>query len=91
MAGVTERVARLEERFDGVTDAIADLKVSVSKLDNRVAELRSEMRSEFTAVRGESASIRADMTNQFRWIMGGIGSAAMVILGAVLAAILAGG
>lgn len=91
MAGVTERVARLEERFDGVTDAIADLKVSVSKLDNRVAELRSEMRSEFTAVRGESACIRADMTNQFRWIMGGIGSAAMVILGAVLAAILAGG
>lgn len=91
MAELAERVARLEERFDGVTAAITDLKVAVGKLDDRILELRSEMRSEFVAVRSDAAGIRADMNTQFRWVMGGIGSAALAILIAVLAAILAKG
>src|SRR5688572_15665438 len=107
MAEVVERVARLEERFDGLTTAIAGLKTTVGDLDARMqtgfAELRAEMRSEFSAVRaefrsefvavrgefssvrGDSAEIRAEMNTQFRWIMGGIGSAALAILVAILA------
>lgn len=85
MAEVVERVARLEERFDGVTAAIADLKVTVSELDARMQSGFAEVRAEFSALRSESAGIRAEMNTQFRWIMGGIGSAALVILVAILA------
>ena len=94
MAELAERVARLEERFDGVTAAIADLKLTVSELDARMQAGFAEMRGEFSAIRQEfyreSSGIRAEMNTQFRWIMGGIGGAALAILVAVLAAILAG-
>jgi hypothetical protein len=84
MAELAERVARLEERFDGVAAAIADLKVAIKDLDSRMQVGFSEMRS-------ESAGIRGEMNTQFRWIVGSIGSAALAILVAVLAAILATG
>jgi len=91
MAEVVERVARLEERSDGVTAAIADLKVTVSELDGRMQTGFAEMRNDFSAVRGELSGIRSEMNTQFRWLMGGVGSSALVILVAVLAAILARG
>ena len=88
MAELAERVARLEERFDGVTAAIADLKVTIRDLDSRMqagfAEMRSEFRGEFSSIHADSARIRADMNTQFRWLMGGIGGAALAILVAIL-------
>ena len=84
MAEVTERVTRLEERFDGMTSAIAELKIEV-------AELRAEVRSGFAEVRAGMSGIRGEMNTQFRWVMGGIGSATLTILVAVLAAILTSG
>jgi hypothetical protein len=95
MAEMVERVARLEERQDSVAAALGELKLTVSDLDSRMqagfAELRADMRSESVAVRSEFASLRAEMSTQFRWILGGIGSAAIAILIAVLTAILAKG
>ena len=77
MAELAERVARLEERFDHVTVAIADLKEAVSKLETKMDAGFAEM--------------RAEMSTQFRWIIGSVGSAALAILVAVLAAILSQG
>ena len=69
--------AQLVEAEGRVTVAIADLKEAVSKLE--------------TKMDAGFAGMRAEMNTQFRWIMGGIGSAALVILGAVIAAILTKG
>jgi hypothetical protein len=95
MAELAERVARLEERFDGVAVAIADLKQAVNRLDARVeagfAEVRNEFRGEFCSIRTDSTAMRAEMNTQFRWIIGSIGSAALAILVAVLAAVLSRG
>jgi hypothetical protein len=95
MAELAERVARLEERFDGVAVAIADLKQAVNKLDAHMeagfAEVRNEFRVEFCSIRTDSTEMRAEMNTQFRWIMGSIGSAALAILVAVLAAVLSRG
>ena len=95
MADVMERVTRLEERFDGMTGAMAELKIEIAELRLEMkggfAELRADMRSESAAVRGEFAAMRAEMSTQFRWILGSIGSAALAILIAVLTAMLAQG
>jgi chromosome segregation ATPase len=107
MAELVERVARLEERFDSVTAAIADLRGEFTDFRTEVRSeftavrtemhdefkaVRAEMHGEFAAVRAEMhggfAEIRTEMNTQFRWLMGGIGSSALAILVAVLAAVL---
>jgi hypothetical protein len=104
MTEVVERVAKLEERFDGMTTAIAelkgevrDLKVEIKGLDARMQAGFAEVRGEFAAVRGEMhtgfavlrSEMRGEMHTQFRWIMSGIGSTALAILLAILGAVLA--
>ena len=84
MADVVERVARLEERSDGMTGAMAELKIEI-------AELRSDLKGGFSEVRAEVGGLRAHMDNQFRWIMGGLGAATLAVLVAVLAAVLTKG
>ena len=84
MAELAERVARLEERFDGVTVAIADLKAAIGKLEARVDAGFIEVRGEFSAVRSGFAGIRGDMKSNFRWIMVAGGSATLAILVAIL-------
>lgn len=71
MAEVVERVARLEERLDGLTTSLIDLKQSVRDLDARMEAGFNGMRSEMHA--------------QFRWVMGGIGGALLAILLAIVA------
>ncbi len=71
MAEMVERVAKLEERFDGVATSITELKSAMRDLDVR-------MQAGFTEVRSE-------MHTQFRWVMGGIGGAVVAILLALVA------
>lgn len=71
MAEVVERVARLEERVDGLTTSLIDLKQAVRDLDARMEAGFNGMRSE--------------MHSQFRWVMGGIGGALLAILLAIVA------
>jgi len=71
MAEVVERVARTEERLDGLTTSLIDLKQAVRDLDARMEAGFSGMRSEMHA--------------QFRWVMGGIAGALLVALLAMAA------
>jgi hypothetical protein len=69
MAEVVERVARLEERFDGMTTAIAELKVEVKDLRVEVRDLDTRMRTGFAELREEmhtgSSEVRSDMQAEF--------------------------
>jgi len=95
MAEVAERVARLEERLDGMTGAMAELKIEIAELRLEMKSGFAEMRAEFSAVRrefgAEGSGIRGEMNTQFRWIMGGIGGATLTIIVTAVAAILATG
>lgn len=73
MADMLGRVAKVEQRYDGLSDVQKDLKESV-----RVLEAR--MDAGFAEVRGEFKSVRSDMHTQFRWVMGGIGGALLTLL-----------
>lgn len=75
MVELVERMAKAEERMDALTNSLEDLKQSVRSLDTR-------MEAGF-------AGLRAEMNAQFRWVMGGIGSAALAILLAIFAAAMA--
>lgn len=72
MVELGERVAKAEGRMDALTKTMEDLKQSVRDLDTRMEAGFSNLRSEMNA--------------QFRWVMGGIGSAVLAILMAILAA-----
>lgn len=71
MAEVAQRVARTEERLDGLTTSLIDLKQAVRDLDAR-------MEAGFSGM-------RAEMNAQFRWLMGGIGGALLAVLLAMAA------
>jgi hypothetical protein len=73
MAEMLERVAKLEERFDGLAYMQNDLRESMRVLETR-------MDAGFVEVRGELKDIREEMHTQFRWVMGGIGGAVLAIL-----------
>jgi len=73
MAEIMERVAKVEERYDGLAYIQTDLKESM-----RVLEAR--MDAGFIEVRGEFKAIRAEMHSQFRWVLGGIGGAVLTII-----------
>ena len=73
MADVYQRVAKVEQGYDGLSDVQKDLKESV-----RVLEAR--MDAGFSEVRAEFKSMRTEMHTQFRWVMGGIGGALLTIL-----------
>lgn len=93
MAEVIERVAKLEERFEGLTAGITDIRVSIRDLDARMQadfrDVRAEMDRGFSDVRAEMrqgvSELRTEMHTQFRWVMGGIGGAVMAILLAIAA------
>jgi len=87
MAEVMERVAKLEEQFDGVSQHLANLEASIARvedrLDARLARVEGRLDSGL-------AEIRLEMHTQFRWIMGGIGSATLAILLAIISQMLFG-
>lgn len=70
---MVERVAKLEERFDGLAYMQADLRQTMQTLEAR-------MDAGFVEVRGELKDIRVEMHTQFRWVIGSIGGAVIAIL-----------
>jgi tetrahydromethanopterin S-methyltransferase subunit B len=72
MVEMIERMAKAEERMDALTKAIDDVKQAIRDVDTR-------MESGFS-------SLRAEMNAQFRWLIGGIASAMLAILLAILGA-----
>ena len=95
MAEVIERVAKLEERFDGVTAALAEVKAEIrdlraefrAELQGGLSGIRAEMQGGFGALRAEihaeSANLRAEMQTQFRWLLGGLGGVVLAVLVAI--------
>ena len=73
MAEMMGRVAKVEERYDGLAYIQNDLRESMRVLETR-------MDAGFIEVRGELKDIRAEMHTQFRWVIGGIGGAVLTIL-----------
>jgi hypothetical protein len=61
MAEVVERVARLEERFDGVTSALTEVKESIHRVEVRLDAGLAEVRAEIRDLRTGLTGLRAEM------------------------------
>jgi hypothetical protein len=95
MPEVVERVAKLEERFDAVTQRLdrievrldsgfAEVKLSIARVedrsDARLADLKESMATGFAETKQLILRLDDRLESRFKWLMGGMASAFLAIL-----------
>jgi hypothetical protein len=95
MAEVVERVAKLEEQYDAIMQRFDRVDGDVARVEGRldagladvkqsITRVEGRLDVGFSEVRTEISDLRAEMSTQFRWVMGGIGGAVLAAVAATL-------
>ncbi len=78
MNDVGERVANLEARLDAQGQDLAEIQQSIVRLEDK-------MERRFESVDASLRSLTTEMHVQFRWLIAGIGAAALSVIGTMVA------
>ena len=94
MAEVIERVAKLEEQFNGTNKRLDRVDASITRvegrLDSGLSRVEGRLDAGFTEIKQSMLRLDDRLESRFKWMMGGIASGFLAVLLLIIGQIVSG-